>query len=146
MFCVWFYRSALLEQILDVQCVQELVGIVTHCNAMKIGTEIYFLIIVLTVIKVTCQLLHSEDIWFHTLGKRNLSVVIVEKNTVINVICWSIRKHFIPIYPSVIISPNEVFGDIMVLASRPPPPIDPDDVNALTLNLFNGSLSNFIWG
>ena len=30
-----------------------------------------------------------------------------------------------------IISPNEVFGDIMVLASppRPPPPVDPDDVN-----------------
>ena len=37
----------------------------------------------------------------------------------------------------VIISPNEVFGDIMVLASpprpRPPrPPVDPDDVNTLT--------------
>ena len=28
----------------------------------------------------------------------------------------------------IIISPNEVFGDIMVLAS---PPVDPDDVNAL---------------
>ena len=33
-----------------------------------------------------------------------------------------------------IISPNEVFGDIMVLASPPPPrprppPVDPDDVN-----------------
>ena len=28
-----------------------------------------------------------------------------------------------------IISPNEVFGDIMVLAS-PPTPVDPDDVNA----------------
>ena len=28
------------------------------------------------------------------------------------------------------ISPNEVFGDIMVLAS-PPPPVDPDDVNTL---------------
>ena len=33
---------------------------------------------------------------------------------------------------TVIISPNEVFGDIMVLASPPPrPPVDPDDVNAL---------------
>ena len=35
----------------------------------------------------------------------------------------------------IIISPNEVFGDIMVLASpppRPPPPVDPDDVNAQT--------------
>ena len=33
----------------------------------------------------------------------------------------------------IVISPNEVFGDIMVLASpRPcPPPIDPDDVNTL---------------
>ena len=36
-----------------------------------------------------------------------------------------------------IISPNEVFGDIMVLASPPPPPrprppVDPDDVNTLT--------------
>ena len=31
------------------------------------------------------------------------------------------------------ISPNEVFGDIMVLASPPPPPpVDPDDVNTLT--------------
>ena len=32
-----------------------------------------------------------------------------------------------------IISPNEVFGNIMVLASLqrpPPPPVDPDDVNA----------------
>ena len=34
----------------------------------------------------------------------------------------------------IIISPNEVFGDIMVLASPPPPrpPVDPDDVSALT--------------
>ena len=31
----------------------------------------------------------------------------------------------------VIISPNEVFGDIMVLASPPRPPVDPDDVNTL---------------
>ena len=31
----------------------------------------------------------------------------------------------------IIISLNEVFGDIMVLASPPRPPIDPDDVNAL---------------
>ena len=31
----------------------------------------------------------------------------------------------------IIISLNEVFGDIMVLASSPRPPIDPDDVNAL---------------
>ena len=43
-----------------------------------------------------------------------------------------------------IISPNEVFGDIMVLASPPRPPIDPDDVNALTQKIFNGSLSKFI--
>ena len=44
-----------------------------------------------------------------------------------------------------IISPNEVFGDIMVLASPPcPPPVDPDDVNALTRKIFNGSLSKFI--
>ena len=28
---------------------------------------------------------------------------------------------------SFIISPNELFGDIMVLASPPPPPVDPDD-------------------
>ena len=32
----------------------------------------------------------------------------------------------------IIISPNEVLGDIMVLASpRPRPPVDPDDVNTL---------------
>ena len=31
--------------------------------------------------------------------------------------------------PEVIISPKEVFGDIMVLASLPP--VDPDEVNTL---------------
>ena len=60
-----------------------------------------------------------------------------------------IKVHII--YPSayikvhkiyLIISPNEVFGDIMVLAS--PSPVDPDDVNALTRKIFNGSLSKFI--
>ena len=35
------------------------------------------------------------------------------------------------------ISPNKVFGDIIVLAS--PPPVDPDEVNALTSKIFNGS-------
>ena len=37
----------------------------------------------------------------------------------------------------VIISPNEVFGDIMVLASppRPCPPVDPDDMTTLNLIL-----------
>ena len=45
------------------------------------------------------------------------------------------------------ISPNEVFGDIMVLAARPPPPpVDPDDVNTLSRKVFNGSLSNVIYG
>ena len=28
--------------------------------------------------------------------------------------------------------PHEVFGDIMVLASPPRPPVDPDDANTLT--------------
>ena len=42
-----------------------------------------------------------------------------------------------------IISQNEVFGDIMVLASPPlRPPKDPDDVN--TPKIFYWSLSNFI--
>ena len=47
---------------------------------------------------------------------------------------------------SIIISPNEVFSDIMVLASPPSPrpPVDPDDVNTLTRKIFNGSLSKFI--
>ena len=36
----------------------------------------------------------------------------------------------------IMISPNEVFGDIMVLASPPRPPVDPDDVNALTQKIF----------
>ena len=45
-----------------------------------------------------------------------------------------------------IMSPNEVFGDIMVLASPPRPPVDPYDVNALTKNIVNESLSMFIWG
>ena len=45
----------------------------------------------------------------------------------------------------IIISLNEVFGDIMVLTSPPPrPPVDPDNVSALTRTNFNGSLSNFI--
>ena len=39
---------------------------------------------------------------------------------------------------------NEVFGDIMVLASPPRPPVDPDDVNTLTRQIFNLSLANFI--
>ena len=47
-----------------------------------------------------------------------------------------------PAASGLIISLNEVFGDIMVLASRPP--VDPDDVNTLTRQIFNLSLSNFI--
>ena len=48
----------------------------------------------------------------------------------------------------IIILPNEVFGDIMVLASPPPspPPVDPENVNTLTPKIFNLSLSNFICG
>ena len=53
------------------------------------------------------------------------------------------RSYLRDIIDPIIISPNEVFGDIMVLASpprprqlrpRPPPrpPVDPDDVNTLT--------------
>ena len=48
----------------------------------------------------------------------------------------------------VIISPNEVFGDIMVLASPPrPPPVDPDDVNTLTRKIFMwiGAKNYQIW-
>ena len=37
-------------------------------------------------------------------------------------------------FTGLIISPNEVFGDIMVLASLPRPPVDPDDVNTLNSN------------
>ena len=40
------------------------------------------------------------------------------------------------LYAVVIISPNEVFGDIMVLASPPHPPVDPDDVNTLTRQIY----------
>ena len=48
-------------------------------------------------------------------------------------------KHYL------IISPNEVFGDIMILASPlPRPPVDPDDINALTRKILNASLSNFM--
>ena len=50
-----------------------------------------------------------------------------------------LRYMSIPINMEVIISPNEVFGDIMVLASPPPClPVDPDDVNAL-------DSKNIIW-
>ena len=59
--------------------------------------------------------------------------VIIDPYHIHNVVCHN-----------VIISPNEVFGDIMVLAS--PPPVDPDDVNTLTRKIFNLSLSNFICG
>ena len=46
---------------------------------------------------------------------------------------------------STCISLNEVFGDIMVLASpRLRLPVDPDDVNSLTRKIFNGSLLNYI--
>ena len=47
----------------------------------------------------------------------------------------------------IIISPNKVFGDIMVLASppRPPPPVDPDDVNTLTQNIQPISFKFYIW-
>ena len=55
------------------------------------------------------------------------------------------------LYHLFIISPNEVFGDIMVLASPPPcppprPSVDPDYVNTLTRNIINLSLSNCICG
>ena len=43
-----------------------------------------------------------------------------------------------------LISPNEVFGDIMVLAS--PPPVDPDDVNTLNSENIQPISFNFIWG
>ena len=35
-----------------------------------------------------------------------------------------------------VLSPNEVFGHIMVLASRPLPPVDPDDVDILSQKVF----------
>ena len=47
------------------------------------------------------------------------------------------------IFVQFIISPNEVFGDIMVLASRPRTPVDPDDVNALIRKIFNESQSSY---
>ena len=46
----------------------------------------------------------------------------------------------------IIISPKEVFGNIMVLALSPRPPVDHDDVNTSTRKIFNLSLSNFICG
>ena len=49
----------------------------------------------------------------------------------------------------VFISPNEVFSDIMVLASpppRPPPPVDPDDVNTLnSINIQPISFKFYMW-
>ena len=48
---------------------------------------------------------------------------------------------------AVIISPNEVFGDIMVLASPPHlPPVDPDDVNTQTRkNIQPISFKFYMW-
>ena len=40
----------------------------------------------------------------------------------------------------IIISPNDVFGDIMILASQPsprPPPVDPDDVSSPKLEKYS---------
>ena len=48
----------------------------------------------------------------------------------------------------IIISPNEVFGDIMVLASPPrplQPPVDPDDVNTNSKNIQPISFKFYIW-
>ena len=49
----------------------------------------------------------------------------------------------------IIISPNEVFGDIMVLTSPPPPsrpPVDPDEVNILnSKNIQPISLKLHMW-
>ena len=47
----------------------------------------------------------------------------------INDVCACMHA-FVCVYCVLRISPNEVFGDIMVLASRPP--VEPDDVNTLT--------------
>ena len=69
--------------------------------------------------------------------------------------CIKVKKHWrrqgarcilsstlhVPVYHHY--TPNEEFADIMVLASPPPrPPVDPDDMNTLTRNIFNLSLSN----
>ena len=44
------------------------------------------------------------------------------------------------------ISLNEVFGDIMVLASPPRPSVDPDDVNTLNLkNIQPISFKFYMW-
>ena len=44
-----------------------------------------------------------------------------------------------------VISPNEVFGDIMVLSSPRPPPVDPDDVNTLTQNKYSTYLFQILY-
>ena len=53
-----------------------------------------------------------------------------------HLVCWLVF----------VIAPKEVSGDIMVLACPPHPCphplVDPDDVTALTLNIFNGYLSH----
>ena len=47
------------------------------------------------------------------------------------------KKMIFNIYRSVIISPNEVLGDVMVLASPLPRALeDPDDMNTLTRKKF----------
>ena len=49
-------------------------------------------------------------------------------------------------YCDVINSPNEVFGDIMVLASPLRPPVDPDDVNTLnSKNIPPISFKFYMW-
>ena len=44
----------------------------------------------------------------------------------------------------IIISPNEVVGDIMVLASPPRLPVDPDDVNTLSRRFHVSANANVI--
>ena len=47
-------------------------------------------------------------------------------------------------WTSIIISPNKVFGDIMVLASPHPPPVRPWRHELVTQKIFNLPLSNFM--
>ena len=71
-------------------------------------------------------------------------IILIKWLTIKIIVCFlltlnlfTVCGHFIIL--TIIISPNKVFGDIMVLA-LPPSPVDPDDVNTQTRKIFNLSL------
>ena len=102
---------------------------------------------------VLCYLQHLET---KILVGRGVFIKILKISFHDFFVLYVISNFFLPDFSAVfffllIISPNEVFGDIMVLASLLPP-VDPDDINSKNIQRFSFKfymrivwlLSNFI--